>query len=133
VDAISPELVLIDPALAHAERPVAVPVVRDHEFGRADLGAPSREERVNRVVRRRSQPVWEAALLVSLLANGFLTAFMLFGEHAQRPPVETSIGSSKLPGTVASSVSVTWVPGPDIPPIQPSSGRFTHGAAQSRR
>ena len=56
-----------------------------------------------------------ALLLVSLLASGFLTAFVLFDAHAERAPATTPAASPAMPTGAFAPSPGAWTPAPPIP------------------
>lgn len=105
---ISPELVLVDPALAAVERPREL-VVRVIAHQVVPLGVPllPREARSGR-------PPWVvAAIGLCLLAAGLLVSFQLFSGLSAGPGRPTSIVSTSV---AQSPADPSRVLGPPIPP-----------------
>ena len=95
MEAISPELVLVDPVLARAER-----------FA---LDPPQRAQ------ARERPPLVAALLLLSLLANGFLTSFVLFGRHAESQPAVTPTATPGLQPQPGPATAGALTPAPPVP------------------
>jgi hypothetical protein len=107
-DPISPELVLVDPALAAVERPreFAVRVIAREVV---PLGVPL----VPREARAGRPPWLVTAIGLCLLAAGLLVSFQLFGGASAGPNRPTSSVST---GVAQSPADPSPVVGPPIPP-----------------
>jgi hypothetical protein len=91
VSPVSPELVLVDPALADSEQ---IASRLDDWLARTEWRVPEPAPPAASTMRRTALA---AALLVSMLVNGLLTSFLLFGRHngptlqpAAPPPAKTA-------------------------------------------
>jgi hypothetical protein len=66
------------------------------------------------------------ALLISLLASGFLTSYALFGHRAPAAPAPApAVAPAPQPDAAG-----TWVPVPDVPPINPAERARARAAAR---
>lgn len=105
---MSPELALVDPALAEREQ---IATRLDAWLARTEWRPPT-----------TPSPTWTgrrtvlaAALLASMLVNGLLTSFLLFGHHSG-PTRQPAAPPSPAPATIASVAAQVF----DIPPPKPS-------------
>jgi hypothetical protein len=107
MDAISPELVLVDPVLARAA----------HSVGRLETAAPRFAlDPPQRAQARERPPLVAALLLLSLLANGFLTSFVLFGRPAGSQPAVTPTATPGLQPQPGPANAGALTPAPPVPP-----------------
>ena len=108
---VSPELVLVDSALADSER--------DHIASRLDEWFTRTEWRVPAPAPALSsarRTALAAALLVSMLANGVLTSFVLFGRH-DGPTLQPAVPAPAQSASLVDDAAQRMI---EIPPPNPA-------------
>jgi hypothetical protein len=110
VSPVSPELVLVDPALADSEQ---IAYRLDDWLTRTEWRVPAPAPPASNVRRA----ALAAALLVSMLANGLLTSFLLFGQHSG-PTLQPAVPAP--PTQAASLVNGAAQQVINIPPPNPA-------------
>ena len=106
---VSPELVLVDPVLADSEQ---IASRLDEWFARTEWRTPAPAPAASNLRRI----ALTGALLVSMLANGLLTSFLLFGRHSG-PTLQPAVPP---PGQSASIVDQAAQKVIQIPPPNPA-------------
>jgi hypothetical protein len=116
MDAISPELVLVDPALGRAEHSVGRPIDGYAASGIETVAPRFAPHPPQRAHARERPSLVTALLLLSLLANGFLTSFVLFGRQAERQPAVTPTATPGLQPQPGTANAGALTPAPPVPP-----------------
>jgi hypothetical protein len=109
VSPVSPELVLVDPALADSEH---VASRLDEWFARTEWRAPAPEPPASSVRRT----ALAAVLLVSMLANGLLTSFLLFGRD-NGPALQPAVPPPAQSASVVDDAAQRMI---ELPPPNPA-------------
>lgn len=104
---VSPELVLVDPVLSDSEQ---IATRLDGWLARTEWRAPAAPASSLR------RTAIAAALLVSLLVNGLLTSFLLFG-HNSGPRLVPAAPVPVQPATVVDEAAQRMI---EIPPPNPA-------------